>query len=58
MIISNVVEDENFEKQLDLQILYLRKVHSYCYYSASEFANEKILSNKCGQVTEVPHNII
>lgn len=36
------------EKQLDLQLLYLRKVHYYCYYCASEAQDEHMLSNKCG----------
>ena len=37
-------------KQLDLQILYLRKVHSYCYYCAAEYADERMLVAKCGSI--------
>lgn len=36
--------------QLDLQILYLRKVHSYCFYCASEYYDERMLSAKCGPI--------
>lgn len=34
--------------QLDLQILYLRKVHGLCYYSTDEYDDERMLSAKCG----------
>eukprot|EP01015_Nassula_variabilis_P037649 TRINITY_DN999_c0_g1_i3.p1 TRINITY_DN999_c0_g1~~TRINITY_DN999_c0_g1_i3.p1 ORF type:complete len:679 (-),score=87.66 TRINITY_DN999_c0_g1_i3:160-2196(-) len=37
-------------QQFDLQILYLRKVHSYCYYSASEYLDERMLTAKCGPI--------
>jgi len=36
--------------QLDLQILYLRKVHGLCYYSAEEYDDERMLSAKCGPI--------
>jgi hypothetical protein len=36
--------------QLDLQILYLRKVHALCYYSMEEFDDERMLAAKCGPV--------
>ncbi len=36
--------------QLDLQILYLRKVHGLCYYSAEEYDDERMLAAKCGPV--------
>ena len=36
--------------QLDLQILYLRKVHALCYYSAEEYDDERMLAAKCGPV--------
>ncbi len=35
-------------KQLDLQILYLRKVHAYCFYCATEYNDERMLTAKCG----------
>ena len=37
-------------KQLDLQLLYLRKVHSYCYYCAAEHYDERMLAAKCGSI--------
>eukprot|EP00826_Nyctotherus_ovalis_P026192 TRINITY_DN2045_c0_g4_i2.p2 TRINITY_DN2045_c0_g4~~TRINITY_DN2045_c0_g4_i2.p2 ORF type:complete len:260 (+),score=64.33 TRINITY_DN2045_c0_g4_i2:646-1425(+) len=43
------VENEPL-KQLDLQILYLRKVHGLCYYSAEEYDDERILSARCGPI--------
>lgn len=36
--------------QLDLQILYLRKVHGLCYYSAEEYDDERMLSAKRGPI--------
>lgn len=36
--------------QLDLQLLYLRKVHALCYYSAEEYDDERMLAAKCGPV--------
>lgn len=36
--------------QLDLQILYLRKIHALCYYSADEYDDERMLAAKCGPV--------
>lgn len=36
--------------QLDLQIMYLRKVHALCYYSADEYDDERMLAAKCGPV--------
>lgn len=36
--------------QFDLQVLYLRKVHSYCYYSIKEYLDERMLSAKCGVI--------
>lgn len=37
-------------KKLDLQIFYLRRVHFYCYFSAGEYQNERLLAVKCGGV--------
>ena len=37
-------------KQIDLQVLYLRKVHSYCFYSASEYHDERMMVAKCGPI--------
>lgn len=36
------------ELQLDYQILYLRKVHSFCYYCVEEYDDERMLAAKCG----------
>lgn len=41
------VEDQGFVR-LDLQVLYLRNVHHYCYWSGAEFSNHRILLSKCG----------
>ena len=35
-------------KQLDLQILYLRRVHAFCFYQGKEFEDERVLSTKSG----------
>lgn len=37
-------------QQLDVQLLYLRKVHSYCYYCAAEHYDERMLAAKCGSI--------
>ena len=36
------------ERQLDLLILYLRRVHSYCFYCGEEYDDERMLASKCG----------
>ena len=36
------------ELQLDLQLLYLRRVHAFCYYCVDEYEDERMLSAKCG----------
>jgi hypothetical protein len=36
------------EFQLDLQLLYLRRVHAYCFYCLDEYDDERMLSAKCG----------
>jgi hypothetical protein len=43
-------EDPTLTRWLDLQTLYLRRVHSYCYYSGGEFQHERVLNQKCGCV--------
>lgn len=40
-------EKRSKEVQLDLQLLYLRKVHGFCYYCLEEFEDERNLSTKC-----------
>jgi len=46
-ILKNANTDDP-AKQLDLQILYLRKVHAYCFYCATEYNDERMLTAKCG----------
>jgi hypothetical protein len=35
-------------QHLDLLMLYLRKVHSYCFYCGEEYDDERTLAAKCG----------
>lgn len=35
-------------QHLDLLILYLRRVHSYCFYCGEEYDDERTLAAKCG----------
>ena len=35
------------EYQLDLQILYLRRVHGFCYYCMEEYDDERMLTTRC-----------
>lgn len=37
-----------FNRQLDLQTLYLRRVHSFCYWSSAEFSDQRLLVSKVG----------
>lgn len=34
--------------KLDLLLLYLRRVHSFCLYCGEEYEDERMLSNRCG----------
>jgi len=38
----------NKTQHLDLLLLYLRKVHSYCFYCGEEYDDERTLAAKCG----------
>lgn len=38
------------ESQLDLQILYLRRVHGFCYYCLEEHEDERALATKCDNI--------
>ena len=38
------------KEKLDLNIYYLRKVHHYCYYCATEFDDEFELYQKCASI--------
>lgn len=35
-------------QQLDLLLLYLRRVHAYCFYCGEEYDDERMLAAKCG----------
>lgn len=35
-------------QHLDLLLLYLRRVHAYCFYCGEEYDDERTLSAKCG----------
>lgn len=42
-------EDErDLRYQLDLQLLYLRRVHAFCFYCCEEYEDERMLASKCG----------
>ena len=41
---------EGQEEQVDLQLLYLRRVYGICYYCAEVCEDERELAAKCGQV--------
>lgn len=38
----------NTQQQLDLMLLYLRRVHAYCFYCGEEYDDERMLAAKCG----------
>lgn len=40
----------NNELMLDLQILYLRRVHGFCYYCLKEYEDERNLATKCDNI--------
>jgi len=48
-LLNNLSERSNLY-QLDITTLYLRKVHSYCFYCAAEYYDERMLSAKCGPI--------
>ena len=39
--------NRNKELQLDIQLLYLRRVHGFCYYCLKEYEDERNLATKC-----------
>jgi len=43
-------ESRTKEFQLDLQILYLRRVHGLCYYCMEEYDDERMLATRCGNI--------
>lgn len=38
----------NTNQKLDLLLLYLRRVHAYCFYCGEEYEDERMLAAKCG----------
>lgn len=47
---NSIFDDEkNRDKtlQLDIQLLYLRKIHGFCYYCLKEYEDERNLATKC-----------
>ena len=40
--------EDDKEVQIDLQLLYLRKVHAFCYFCMEEYEDERMLAAKCG----------
>lgn len=38
----------SLQVKLDLALLYLRRVHSYCLYCGEEYEDERMLSTRCG----------
>ncbi len=55
---TNLNSDEAKINKLDLNILYLRKVHGFCYYCCEEYNDERTLANKCDWVHLRNSNII
>lgn len=43
-------EGRSKEYQLDLQILYLRRVHGFCYYCLEDYEDERMLSTRCDNI--------
>jgi len=41
---------ENKTYQLDLNIIYLRRVHGFCYYCLEEYDDERMLATRCDNV--------
>lgn len=50
--IDKAREDNNDarERQLDIQILYLRRVHGFCYYCIEEYEDERMLTSRCDNI--------
>jgi hypothetical protein len=38
------------EQQLDIQILFLRRVYGFCYYCLEEYEDERVLATKCEHI--------
>nr|CEL64138.1 TPA: hypothetical protein BN1204_000570 [Neospora caninum Liverpool] len=53
--LSSLSEDMHEKQRLDLQITYLRHVHSLCYYSGELCKDSVELNTKCGGAFLRPH---
>ncbi len=45
-----VNQSGDHREQLDLQILYLRRVHGFCFYCLEEHEDERALATKCDNI--------
>ena len=48
MTSKDISEDK--EHQLDVNILYLRRVHGFCFYCLEEFDDERMLATRCDNI--------
>jgi hypothetical protein len=42
------LEGKSESQKLDMMLLYLRRVHSYCLYCTDEYEDERMLATCCG----------
>jgi len=52
-ITENPIYDATFEsdkKKFDTHLLYLRRVHSFDYWTSTQFENERMMSWKLGSI--------
>ena len=46
--INEVLKFLSIQQQLDLVLLYMRRVHAFCFYCGEEYDDERMLAAKCG----------
>lgn len=51
-------EKLSLQLKLDILLLYLRRVHSYCFYCGEEYEDERMLSTRCGPQHIRHHQVI
>lgn len=44
--------------QLDLNIIYLRRVHGFCYYCLEEYDDERMLATRCDNIHLRPSRVL
>ncbi len=49
-MLSTVELLENKASHLDLNIIYLRRVHGFCYYCLEEYDDERMLATRCDNI--------